>query len=230
VFTPGDDALAPNHVDLSREHVLAAVEGSLRRLATDYLDILLLHWADPLMDPAEVAAAFDELHDSGKVRYFGVSNWGAPQIELLLEHVDRPLVANQVQISLAYAKLLLECMVTMVDEPGPERAEGTLECCHRHGIVPQAWSPLATGTITQDDPPEDLEQVARTVRLIAERHDVPREAVAIAWLLQHPAGIQPLVGSRTPERIGAACRGESLDLTREEWFALYVAARGRKII
>jgi predicted oxidoreductase len=226
-------AYAPKRYDFSYDHIIEAVEGSLERLKTDYLDVLLLHRPDALVEPEEVAQAFDQLHFAGKVRYFGVSNHTAAQIQLLQDWVDQPLVANQLQLSPLHTPMIDEGMVmNRADHPAPYRNEGTLEYCRLHGITIQAWSPLAGGLLsgrTLNDPePRVAAAAAEAARLAAER-GVSREAIVIAWLLRHPARIQPIIGTTTPERIAACCEADEIELTREEWYSLYIAGRGREL-
>ncbi len=228
---PGDpEDSSPGRYDFSYEHIVGSVEASLRRLRTDHLDVLLLHRPDPLVEPEEVARAFDELQQGGKVRYFGVSNHTAAQIELLRRWVDQPLVVNQLELSVLHAHLIDAGIVFNRDDPPrPVRGEGTLEYCRLHDITVQAWSPLATGAVLGAGAAETDERAARVsqeIAAIAEDRGVSREAIAIAWLLRHPAGIQPIIGSTSPERIRAACQADAVTLTREEWYRLFVAGRG----
>ncbi|HET6450412.1 MAG TPA: aldo/keto reductase [Spirochaetia bacterium] len=219
--------------DFSREHILQAVEGSLRRLKTDYVDILLLHRPDALAQPEEIAAAFDRLSADGKVRYFGVSNHSAAQIELLKRAVRQPLVVNQLELSLVHHQLITAGTVVNQDEPARAiHGDGTLEYCRLHGICVQAWSPVAHGALAkaamgQGD--ERLRAAAAAVGSVAEKKGVSPEAVAIAWLLRHPAGIQPIIGTSRPERIREACAADEVLLTREEWYALLAAGSGRSL-
>jgi len=148
-FAGDPTAEAPARYDFSYEHILRAVEGSLRRLKTDYLDVLLLHRPDPLVEPEEVARAFDALHGAGKVRAFGVSNHTPAQIELLATCVDQPLIANQVELSVVHTPLIHDGIIFNRDEDAPvSRSEGTIEYCRMHTITLQAWGPLAGGTVT----------------------------------------------------------------------------------
>ncbi len=226
--TPG----APRRFDFSYEHIVSSVEGSLRRLKTDHLDILLLHRADPLVEPEEVARAFDDLRESGKVRFFGVSNHTGPQIDLLRRYVGQPLVANQLQLSVLHTALLDTGIVTnRYDPPTPVRGDGTLEYCRLHDITIQAWSPLAGGLIGRAGESAE-ERVRRTVALagaLAEEKGVTPEAILVAWVLRHPARIQPIVGTTDPERIRACAQADDVALSREEWYRLFSAGRGREL-
>ncbi len=224
---------APQRYDFSYEHILAAVEGSLSRLKTDHLDVLLLHRPDALVEPEEVARAFDRLHEQGKVLHFGVSNHTAAQIRLLQKWVDQPLVANQLQLSVVHTHLIDEGIImNRSDYPAPRRNEGTLEFCRLHNITIQAWSPLAAGAITGrplEEPDPRLERAADVVAEMAAEHGVSGGAIMVAWLLRHPAGVQPLIGTTNPARIAGACKGADLTLSREEWYRLFEAGRGRKL-
>jgi len=218
---PGDpDAWAPKRYDFSYEHIVHSVEGSLRRLQTDYLDVLLLHRPDTLVEPEEVARAFDELHGAGKVRFFGVSNHTAAQIQLLQTCVEQPLVANQLEFNIIHAQLINDGVIFNADDRAmASRSEGTIEFCRMQSITVQAWSPLARGALSgrpTDNPEARIEQTAALVAQLAEQKGVSKEAIVIAWLLRHPARIQPIVGTTNPARIAATCQADGLDLTREE--------------
>jgi len=231
---PGDpDARAPKRYDFSYEHIVRSVEGSLRRLQTDYLDVLLLHRPDALVEPEEVARAFDELHGAGKVRFFGVSNHTAAQIQLLQTCVEQPLVANQLEFNIIHAQLINDGVIFNADGRAmASRSEGTIEFCRMQSITVQAWSPLARGALSgrpTDNPEARIEQTAALVAQLAEEKGVSKEAIVIAWLLRHPARIQPIVGTTNPARIAATCQADGLELTREEWCNLFVAGRGGEL-
>jgi predicted oxidoreductase len=234
IRSAGDpDERAPVRYDFSYGHILRSVEGSLRRLRTDHLDLLLLHRPDALVEPSEVAKAFDRLHQQGKVRFFGVSNHTAAQIALLQKWVEQPLVANQVQLSVVHTHLIDEGIVFNRDQPDtPVRDEGTLEFCRLHDITLQAWSPLAGGAISGkplSQPEARIERTAILVEALAQDKGVSREAIVIAWLLRHPARIQPIIGTTNPARIAASCQADQVELTREEWYALFESGRGRRL-
>ncbi len=212
--------------DFSYEHITRSVEGSLKRLQTDYLDVLLLHRPDPLVEPEEVARAFDDLHASGKVRYFGVSNHTAGQMRLLKKYLNQPLVANQLELSLLHLHLFDEGVVFNQEAM---HGEGTLEYCRQHHITIQAWGPLKSGAVItgEDDPPSQAARdVARLIGELAQEKGVSKEAIALAWLLRHPAKIQPIIGTTKPERIKASCEADGVELTRDEWYRLFIAGRG----
>jgi len=215
--------------DFSKEHILASVDGILERLRTDFLDVLLLHRPDTLMEPSEVAEAFDQLCDSGKVRHFGVSNQNPAQMTLLRNTVRQPLVANQIQFGLGHTALIDHSLnVNMDDDPAIDRGGGLLEYCRLHNITLQPWSPLQKGffggVLLGDEEYQELNQV---LDRIAQEQNVDASAVAIAWILRHPAGMQPILGSMTPARIRAMSRATEVSLSREQWYELYRAAGNR---
>lgn len=225
----------PGRYDFSYDHIVHAVDGILRRLQTDYLDVLLLHRPDPLMEPEEVARAFDQLYDSGRVRAFGVSNHSAAQMELLQATVDQPLVVNQLELSLLHNHLIDDGVMINVsrgtDAPFAAGTADLLAYCRRNGVLVQAWSPVAGGQLF--DPPQDAEPrvkaAAERVARIATEKNTSVEAVALAWLLRHPAGIQPIIGTTRPERVRASVRADDVHLSRAEWYDLFTAARGRPV-
>jgi len=212
---------APFRYDFSAEHILRSCEGSLRRLGIETIDLYQLHRPDWLMNPEDVAAAFTQLFAEGKVREFGVSNFRPSQVEALQRAFPMPLVANQVEISLA-------CLACFND--------GTLDQCLAENITPMAWSPLAGGKLA--DGPRKLlpwQEAYRTDALnaaldeLAKPRGVSRAAVALAWLLKHPARIIPLVGSTNPASIRACLRADDIELSREEWYSLLELARGERL-
>ena len=223
---------APVRYDFSYEHIVRSVEGSLKRLHTEYLDVLLLHRPDPLVEPEEVARAFNELEKSGKVRYFGVSNHTAAEIALLQKVVHQKIIFNQVEFNLIHLHLIDAGVIFNQDNPRLTRNEDTLEYCREHEITLQAWSPLAVGRLTGrpgGNQPENQVKTAAEVSRLASEKGVPGEAILIAWILRHPAHIQPIIGTTSPERIRSACKGDRLELTREEWYQLYNTARGEDV-
>lgn len=233
VRSPGDETRSGTYYDASRDHILAAARASCKRLAVDYLDLLVLHRPDVLMEPDEVAAAFDRLHATGEVRHFGVSNYSAAQVELLAAALDRPLVVNQLQLSLAHPDLIDDTVV--VNDAQPERAVrgfGTLQYCMKEGITVQAWAPLGAGRLVRDEPAPPgsrLAAVRHELAALARARGVEPAAVAIAWILRHPARIQPILGARTPAEIQAAAPAVDLELTRQEWYRLFNASRGTPV-
>jgi len=223
---------SPHRFDFSYEHIIHSVESSLRRLQTDYLDVLLLHRPDPLVEPEEVAKAFDELHASGKVRWFGVSNHTAAQLEYLRHYVRQPIIANQVAFNVLHTHMLNEGIVFNQDNPLLSRNEGTIEYCRLHNITLQAWGSLAWGFLTGREVEKSTEKITRTAALVAELakvKNVSAEAILMAWILHHPAKIQPVIGTTNPARIAAACQGDGVTLTREEWYRLFTSGRGENL-
>ena len=230
-FADDPDAGIPERFDFSYEHIIEAVEGSLRRLQTDYLDILLLHRPDALIEPQEVARAFDELHRAGKVKFFGVSNHTWAQIALLKKYVAQPLVVNQVELSLLRADLIDDGMFFNTSPRAYTGIGGTLDYCRANDILIQAWAPVANGKLFNPahDASPTIKRVAGLIAHMAQMKNTTHEAVALAWLLKHPAPIQPILGTTNPERITASCRADEIELTREEWYALLKAARGQAL-
>ncbi len=226
------DSLGPQRYDLSQEHILASVDASLQRLNTDYLDVLLLHRPDPLLHPAEIAEAWLKLKQAGKVRHLGVSNMHAGQLRWLRSYLPE-LVANQLEMSLLKLDWL-DTGTCFNDEQG--RGDlvwaDTLEYCQRHDIQVQAWGSLAKGWLTGAAPKEAPTRVHETQLLVtqlAQRHGVAPESLLLAWLLKHPAQIQPVIGTSNPERIRACADATRIVLSREEWYQLYVSARGHRL-
>lgn len=215
--------------DFSYEHLVTSVEASLRSLRTDYIDVLLLHRPDALVEPAEVARAFDHLESTGKVRAFGVSNHTPRQIDLLRTAVRQPLVANQVQLSIAHAPLVTQGLAANM-EGTPQSAVldggGLIEYCRINGITLQAWSPLrgtrGDGGVFLGNP--DYADLNAVIDELAEKYDVPPLAIAVAWITRHPAGMQVVLGTTSPGRVTDAALGSDLRLTRAEWYALVRAA------
>ena len=230
---PAEGARVPGRYDFSARHILASVDGSLARLGVEYLDVLLLHRPDPLMAAEEVAEAFHRLRRTGKVRHFGVSNMSGGQIRYLQSRLDVPLVVNQLEMGLTHIGFIESGVhVNQAAAAGDTFPEGTLEFCRMEGIQLQAWRPLGRGYLsgrTPDDAPGTVRSTAALVAEMARERGVSREAVVIAWLLAHPAAIQPVVGTKDPARIRACAEALDLELTREDWYALYVAARGRPL-
>jgi len=214
--------------DFSYEHIVAQVEGSLRSLRTDRLDVLLLHRPDALVEPEEVARAFDELEASGKVRAFGVSNHTPRQIDLLRTAVRQPLVANQLQLSITHAPIIAQPIAMNMaaeDQSIVRDGGGVVEYCRINGITIQAWSPFQGGFFTGVflGNPQYAELNAVIDRLAAA-HGVTPIAVATAWIVRHPARMQVVLGTTTPERVTDAAAGADVELTREEWYELFRAA------
>jgi len=216
------------YFDFSYERIVGQVEGSLRALRTDYIDILLLHRPDALVEPDEVARAFDELEAAGKVRAFGVSNHTPGQIDLLRSAVRQPLVANQLQLSITHAPIIAQGVAANMqgtDQSVTLDGGGIVDYCRLHGITIQAWSPFQAGFFNGVflGSPEYAELNAVIDRLAAQ-YDVPPIAIATAWITRHPAKMQVVLGTTTPERVSAAAQGSDIPLTRAEWYELFRAA------
>lgn len=226
---PADDPKPglPERYDCSFEHILASVEESLRRLQTETIDILLLHRPDPLVEPEEVALAFRELSELGKVRYFGVSNHSWAQVERLQSALDCWLVVNQLQLSLAHSDLIWNGLT--FNEGVPATTGQTLDPGLERGVQIQAWAPLAQGRLLSSQPDSALAPAIDLIHRLAETHAVSPEAIPLAWLLRHPARIQPVVGSTSPTRIESCARAATVELSREEWFSLLTTARGQEL-
>ncbi len=222
-FAGEPDATAPARYDFSYAHIIAATEAILARLRTDRLDLLVLHRPDALVEPEEVARAFDHLHAAGKVRHVGVSNHTAAQIELMRRHLRQKIVVNQVQLSLVHSHLIDDGVFANTDA-ATLGVGGTLDYCRLHDITIQAWGPLGGGAALGGTQRPEL---AKRIATICARAGCAPEAVPIAWLLRHPARIQPIIGSTDPARIAAACGADAVELSREEWYALAAAGRGR---
>jgi len=214
--------------DFSYEHILRQVDGSLRALNTDRIDVLLLHRPDALVEPQEVARAFDELEASGKVRAFGVSNHTPRQIDLLRTAVKQPLVANQLQLSLTQAPIIAQGIAANMggtDQAVTRDGGGVLEYCRINGITVQAWSPMqaAAGAGTFVGNP-DYAELNEVLDRLADLHGVTPTGIAVAWVTRHPANMQVVMGTTTPERLVAAAAGSDVVLTRPEWYELFRAA------
>jgi predicted oxidoreductase len=212
--------------DFSKEHILESVNGILKRLKTDYLDILLLHRPDALVEPEEVAEAFDILESSGKVRHFGVSNQNPMQIQLLKKFVKQPIVANQLQLSITNATMISNGInVNMENDAAVNRDGSVLDFCRLNDITIQPWSPFQygffEGVFLGNDKFEKLNQ---KIDDIAEKYEVSNTTIAIAWLLRHPARMQPVIGTMNLERLKDCCKASDIYLTREEWYEIYRAA------
>ncbi len=216
--------------DFSKEHIMEAVDGSLKRLGTDYIDILLLHRPDTLMEPEEVAEAFENLYKKGKVRYFGVSNQNPMQMELLQKYLPYKIAANQLQLSLTNSSMIdAGFNVNMEINPALDRDGGVLEYCRLKNITIQAWSPLQYGVFegTFIDNEEKFTELNNKLQDFADAKGITKAAVACAWILRHPAKIQVIAGTTSPEHLTELCKASDITLSREEWYELYRAAGNR---
>lgn len=212
--------------DLSKKHIIESVDGSLKRLQTDYLDVLLIHRPDALIEPEEVASAFDELEKSGKVRHFGVSNHKPMQIELLKRYIEQPLIINQLQFSLPVSNMVANGMeVNMETEGSIDRDGSVLDYSRLHDMTIQAWSPFQMpnwqGCFLGNDAYADLN---KKIEVLAETYGTSATAIAAAWIFRHPAGMQLITGTTKPERLKEIIASSDIVLTREEWYQLYLAA------
>lgn len=212
--------------DFSKEYILESVDGILKRLKTDYLDTLLLHRPDALVEPEEVAEAFEILETSGKVRHFGVSNQNPMQIQLLKKYVKQPIVANQLQFSITNATMISSGInVNMENESAINRDGSVLDFCRLHDITIQPWSPFQygffEGTFLGNEKFPELNQ---QINQLAEKYNVSNTTIAIAWILRHPAKMQPVVGTTNLSRLKDCIQASEVHLTREEWYSIYRAA------
>jgi predicted oxidoreductase len=223
------DNVGPGRYDFSADYIIKSVEASLKRLQTDYLDILLLHRPDPLMEPDEVAKAFSTLRQTGKVRYFGVSNFGWPQLQWLQHALPDSLIVNQLQMSLANIDWLEHNVLTgMVQGASHHFGFGTIEHCLQNNVQIQAWGSLAQGIFSGGAKPTTQAQITTAQKVIelAEMYQTKPEAIVLSWLMRHPANIQPVIGTVNPLRIAACADALQVHLSREHWYALYVTSRG----
>ena len=216
-----------NEFDWTKENILSSVDDSLRRLNTDHLDTLLLHRPDVLYDPEEVADAFNTLEKEGKVLYFGVSNLVPMQIELLKKYVKQPLLINQVQLSLEQSQLIDQAlyMNNKTTEFSINRDGNALDYCRLNDITLQAWSPLQIGMFGGsfiDNP--DYPKLNEALQRIADRENASKAAVAIAWILRHPAKMQAIIGTMNPDHIKDACKASEVNISHHDWYDLYLSA------
>lgn len=221
---------AMNAFDLSKEYILSAVEASLKRLNTEYIDTLLIHRMDALYEPEEIAEAFGILQQSGKVRAFGVSNATPMQIMLLQKYLHQGLVVNQMQLSLAHCGMISQGIYTNMESDGAADRDGfVLDFCRLHDITIQTWSPMQYGNnagIFMDNPA--FPELNAALAEIGEKYGVSKTTVAFAWILRHPANMQPISGSLKLSRLEDAVKATEIRLTRDEWYQLFTAA-GNKL-
>lgn len=212
--------------DSSKEYLLQSVDGILKRLQTDYLDVLLIHRPDALVEPEEVAEAFEILHRSGKVRSFGVSNHKPMQIELLKKYVRQPLLIDQLQFSIPVSNMVANGLEVNMDTAGAADRDGSvLDYCRLHDMTIQAWSPFqmpnwAGCFLGSGQYPE----LNRELDRLAEQYGTTNTAIAASWILRHPAGMQLITGTSSAPRLAEICKAGEIELTREEWYRLYLAA------
>lgn len=212
------------YYDFSKEYILESVDGILKRLNTEYLDILLLHRPDTLMEPEETAEAISILKRTGKVRYFGVSNQNAMQIELLQKYCEERIMFNQMQLSLVHTPLIDSGMtVNMQVDQGIDRVLGTLEYCRLRDITIQAWSPFQRGFFEGAflGDMQHYERLNQMIDRLAEKYQVTPAAITVSWITRHPADIQVILGTTKDRRLLESAEGSEIPLTREEWYGLY---------
>jgi len=224
--------IRPGFFDFSAEHLQRSVDESLAALKTDYIDILLLHRPDTLVEPEEVAQAFDALHATGKVRHFGVSNQTPGQIELLKTAVKQPLLFNQVQLSITHANLFAQGIAVNMNglDQSIDRDNGLLDYSRLKGMMLQAWSPFQKGffdgVFIGDR--KDYAELNDVLDELAKKYSVTPTGIAIAWIVRHPANIQVVLGTTNPGRVAESAAGSDVRLSREEWYRLFRAA-GHKV-
>ncbi len=200
------------HYDTSREHIIQSVDNSLRNLKTDYLDLLLLHRPDPLMKPDDVAEAFEKLKQSGKVLYFGVSNFTSSQVDMLQSFLHGPLVTNQVEISLYKHQLLFD---------------GSIDTLRKRHISPMAWSPLGGGKFFTDTEQNTSTQLQ--LDQLAGKYNCNVSQLLLAWLLKHPSGIFPILGTTNPQRLTEGAQAIKVKLDKQDWFAMLKMVTGHDV-
>ncbi|MDU2490847.1 MAG: aldo/keto reductase [Clostridium celatum] len=219
-------AIRPGMYDYSKEHILTSVDGILKRLKTDYLDTLLLHRPDTLMEPEEVSEAFEKLYNEGKVRNFGVSNHNSLQIELLNKYLKNKITINQLQFSIMHTGIIDSGLnVNMKNSSAIDRDSSILEYCRLNDITIQAWSPYQYGFFegTFIDNPK-FPELNKKLKELAEKYNVSSTAIATAWILRHPAKIQTIVGTTNENRLKDICTASNVNLTRQEWYEVYLSA------
>lgn len=214
------------YFDFSKEYILSSVDGILERLGTEYLDFLILHRPDVLVEPEEVAEAFTKLRAEGKVKHFGVSNQNRFQMELLQSYLDEPLAVNQLQLSPAHTTMFDAGLnVNMLNKASIEHDDGIVDYCRLKRVTIQAWSPfqidLSRGLFVNHP---DYKELNETIAKLAKNYNVSSEAIVIAWILRHPAKMQAIVGSMNPSRLKAIDKANDIALTRKEWYDIYRSA------
>lgn len=223
-------AIKPGAYDFSKEHILASVDGSLKRLQTDHVDFLLLHRPDTLCEPEEVAEAFDTLQTQGKVLHFGVSNENPYQIQLLNKYLKEKICINQLQFGLGHTTMVDAGLnVNMNHDPATNRDGGVLDFCRLNDITIQPWSPFQYGFFEGafiGNP--KFQALNEKLEEIAARYGITPTGLAIAWILRHPACMQPIVGSVNPGRLQEICAAADVTITRQEWYDLYCST-GKKL-
>jgi predicted oxidoreductase len=228
MFIQSKVGIRKGYFDFSTDHILKSADESLGALKTDHLDLLLLHRPDALVEPEQVAAAFETLKAAGKVRHFGVSNHTPGQIELLKTAVTQPLVANQVQLSITHANLIAAGVATNMGglDQSIDRDNGLLDYSRLKGMMLQAWSPFQKGffdgVFIGDR--ENFPELNDALDDIAKTHGITPTGVAVAWITRHPANIQVVLGTTKPSRVVESAAGSDVQLSRPEWYRLFTAA------
>lgn len=226
IFIQSKCGIKPTSFDFSKEYILSAVDGSLKRLKTEYLDVLLLHRPDALVEPEEVAEAFTILHSSGKVRYFGVSNQNPMQMELLSKYINQKLIINQLQFGIMNTGMIDAGLnVNMQNSRSIDHDGSILDYCRLKDITIQAWSPFQYGFfegvyLDNDKFPELNKQINK----LAAEKGVPNTAIVAAWIARHPAKMQTIAGTMNPSRLKDLCQASKIELTRQEWYDIYLSA------
>lgn len=212
--------------DLSAEYILKSVDGILNRLSTEYLDCLILHRPDALIEPEEVAQAFDKLQESGKVKYFGVSNMDSMQIELLKKYVNQPIVCNQLQLSITNSNMISSGMEVNMSTDGAVNRDGSvLNYCRLNDITIQTWSPFQFGMFEGSFlGNERFPELNKVIDELADKYNVTNTAIATAWILRHPANMQMVAGTTNKERLIQIAKATEIQLSRDEWYRLYLSA------
>jgi len=228
-----EDDLGPKRYDFSPKWIEQSVEASLKRLNTDYLDVLMLHRPDPLMEVNEIARIFSCLKESGKVRNFAVSNMQQHQMNFLQHALDMPIVANHIEASLQTHQFVDEGVYAgNSDGKDLNFTPGSIEYCRHFEIQIQSWGSLCQGLYSGSDLSNASQADINTsllVNKLAALYETSAEAIVLAWLLRHPASIQPIIGTTNAKRIKASCDAVNVELTREHWYALYVSAKGHEL-
>ena len=226
IFEDESQNFKTTRYDFSKEHIIKSVDSILSRMKIDYLDSLLLHRPDALMDPAEIAAAFDELQKDGKVRHFGVSNFNPMQVELLQAGLSQKLLINQLQLSVMHTGPIdFNIHTNMTDARSIDHDRGVLDYSRLHNMTVQAWSPFQYGQIEGNfigNP--KFPEVNDALQKLADKKGVSKNAIAAAWILRHPAIGQVIIGTMTPEHIVDSAKGADISLTAQEWYDIYLAA------
>ncbi|WP_430898338.1 MULTISPECIES: aldo/keto reductase [unclassified Paraflavitalea] len=212
MITPNRPSHEIKSYDASKKHIITSAEQSLKNLQTDYIDLLLIHRPDPLLHPDEVAEAFSQLRNSGKVLHFGVSNFTPSQFTMM--HSRFPLATNQIEASILHREPFID---------------GTLDICLEKNIIPTAWSPLGGGLLFSENPDDETKRIKEAAISLQEKYQLSLDELLIAWLCQHPSGIVPVLGTSKVERIQGALKASKVIMDREDWFKLWQASLGQEV-